>query len=60
MYLVWLPFTMLNAALSRIEQIPAAVSVVIAVSGFFAGLGPYALADHLLARWRARDRRGAA
>jgi hypothetical protein len=55
MYVVWLPFTMLNAALIGPDGTPSAVAPLIWTCGLVAGLGPYVLVDYLLAldrRWR--------
>jgi hypothetical protein len=61
MYVVWLPFTMLNVAVTGPDGSPAAVARLIWICGLVAGLAPYALADHLLARRRrARAHRVAA
>lgn len=53
MYVVWLPFTMFNAAVVGLDGSPAAVARLIWICGLVAGLAPYALAD-LLARRRER------
>ena len=52
MYVVWLPFTMLNVALAGPGGVPSTIARLIWICGLAAGLAPYALADHLLGRWR--------
>jgi hypothetical protein len=52
MYVIWLPFTMLNSALAGPGGAPSAVARLIWMCGLGAGLAPYVLADHLLARSR--------
>ena len=52
MYVIWLPFTMLNSALAGPGGAPSAVARLIWMCGLAAGLAPYVLADHLLARSR--------
>ena len=52
MYVVWLPFTMLNAALAASVDSSAAVANLIWVCSLVAGFAPYALADYFLARRR--------
>jgi hypothetical protein len=52
MYLVWLPFTMLNVAVAGPGGPPGAVGYLIWICGLAAGLAPYAVADSLVARWR--------
>jgi hypothetical protein len=48
MYVVWLPFTTLNAALAGPSGVPSAVAPLIWTCGLAAGLAPYTLADYLL------------
>jgi hypothetical protein len=55
MYVVWLLFTMLNAAL--LGPAPSShgltwLATMISLSGIGAGLMPYLLIDYLIARWR--------
>ncbi|MFL5576563.1 MAG: hypothetical protein ACJ79S_11405 [Gemmatimonadaceae bacterium] len=58
MYVVWLPFTMLNVALMGPGGSPGTVARLIRICGLAAGLAPYALVDSLLVRWRRpRDHR---
>ena len=52
MYAVWLPFTMLNAALAASVGQSAAVAWLAWICSLVAGLVPYVLADRLLARWQ--------
>ena len=52
MYVVWLPFTMLNVALLGPGGSPGGGARLIWMCGLAAGLAPYALVDYLLARWR--------
>ena len=52
MYVVWLPFTMLNVALLGPGGSPGGGARLIWMCALAAGLAPYALVDDLLARWR--------
>ena len=51
MYVVWLPFMMLNAALLGPGGTPSAVAPLIWGLGLVAGLAPYAFVDWVLARF---------
>jgi hypothetical protein len=54
MYIVWLPFNILQVAIAGATPtgMPAALAWMIWIVSLVAGLAPYALADHLLHRWR--------
>jgi hypothetical protein len=52
MYVVWLPFTVINGAVAGPDGSPEALARLIWICGLIAGLVPYALADYLLVRWR--------
>ena len=54
MYVVWLPFTMLNAALAGPGGTPSTIAPLLWSCGLVAGLAPYALADYLLGLARRR------
>jgi len=43
---------MLNVALAGPGGVPSTIARLIWICGLAAGLAPYALADHLLGRWR--------
>ena len=60
MYVIWLPFTMLIVALTGPDLTPGVLARAIWICGLVAGFAPYALADHLLARRRARENLDAA
>jgi hypothetical protein len=54
MYIVWLPFNILQVAIAG--PTPAGITAVLAwmlwIVSLVAGLAPYALADYMLHRWR--------
>jgi hypothetical protein len=61
MYVVWMPFTILNAGVVEPDASTGELVRLIWISGLVAGLAPYLLADYLLARRRrARGHRVAA
>src|SRR5262245_39627402 len=54
MYVVWLPFNILQVAIGgpTTTGIPAVLVWMLWIVSLVAGLAPYALADYLLHRWR--------
>jgi hypothetical protein len=52
MYVVWLPFMMLNVVMKQLTGGVAPLETIIWIFGLLAGLLPYVLADHMLSRWR--------
>ena len=58
MYLVWLLLSMAQVAIVGPRGLPAPFGVIVSIIGLLAGLGPYALLDYLLNRFRRAPTRG--